>query len=327
MRSAERVPAQPPTARDLIRDGVRRLKAAGAAYGQGTLSALDEAAYLTLHALKWPLDAGGEHLDRPLRASQVLRARALLERRIRERKPAAYLTHEAWLGDFRFYVDERVIVPRSYFAELLREDLAPWIARRASVRSALDLCTGSGCLAILLAHSFPRATIDAADISADALAVARRNVAAYRLGSRIRLSRADLFTGLAAGPYDLIVSNPPYVREAMMKRLPREFRREPRIALAGGRDGLDLVRRIVGEAPLHLAPGGLLAVEVGHQRPRVERAFPRLPLVWPETSGGDDCVFLVTREDLLAAAPARSDRASPAKPSPRAPASRRAAPA
>ena len=215
---------------------------------------------------------------------------------MRTRKPLAYLIHEAWLGDQRFYVDERVVVPRSFIAELLRGRLSPWISR--PVRRALDLCTGSGCLAILLALTFPKATIDATDISSAALAVARKNVKAYRLSRRVRLTQADLFSRLEGRQYDLIVSNPPYVSAAAMRKLPPEYCREPRIALAGGTDGLAFVRRILTGAAEHLRPGGLLVVEVGHNRRRVERAFPHIPFIWPETSAGDDCVFLVYRDDL-----------------------------
>ena len=191
------------------------------------------------------------------------------------------------------------------------------------MRSALDLCTGSGCLAILAALAFPQARVTASDISSDALAVARRNVADYGLEKRVRLVRSDLYAGLRARRYDLIVSNPPYVRDAAMRRLPAEYRREPALALAGGADGLDLVKRVVAQAPAHLNENGLIVVEMGHNRARVERAFPRLPLVWPQTSGGDDCVFLITREALAAPfSPGRSPRATRADASPRPPAAR-----
>jgi ribosomal protein L3 glutamine methyltransferase len=221
---------------------------------------------------------------------------------VRTRRPLAYLIREAWLGDHRFYVDERAVVPRSYIAELLRERLEPWISRPVS--RALDLCTGSGCLAILLALTFPRAIVDATDISRPALAVARRNIGAYRLKGRVKPTRADLFSGVRSGPYDLIVANPPYVRAAAMRALPREYRHEPRLALAGGPDGLSLVRRILQGAAEFLRPRGLLVVEIGHNRARLERAFPRVPFVWPETSAGYDCVFLLRREDLLESASA-----------------------
>ena len=283
---------------ELVRHGARSFRAAGLSFGHGTTNALDEAAYLTLHALKLPLGELGPHLDAQPTARQVSRVLKLFERRIKERRPAAYLAREAWLGEFRFYVDERVIVPRSYIAELLRDDLAPWISKPSMVRAALDLCTGSGCLAILAAHSFGRAKIDAADISRDALRVARRNVAFYGLQSRIRLVESDLFSALVGRRYDLIVSNPPYVRAAVMRRLPREYRHEPHLALAGGSDGLDSVRLILNDARDHLNPGGLLVMEAGHNRARIERAFPRLAFTWANTSGGDDCVFLLAREQL-----------------------------
>jgi len=302
MRSAERRPRSVPalrTLRDVLNHGARRFELARLVFGHGTTNAFDEAAYLTLHTLRLPLHELEPHLDLRLTARQLDRILKLFERRIGERKPAAYLTREAWLGDFRFYVDERVIVPRSYIAELLRDDLAPWIAKPARIKTALDLCTGSGCLAILLAHSFRRAHIDAVDIDRNALRVARRNVAEYDLADRISLHEADLFSTLTGKHYDLIVTNPPYVTAANMRRLPREYRSEPPISLAGGNDGLTVVRALLSKAALHLNPKGLLVVEVGHNRRGVEKAFPRLPFTWLETSGGDDCVFLLSREQLL----------------------------
>jgi ribosomal protein L3 glutamine methyltransferase len=285
----------------LVRHGARRFRAAGLTFGHGTGNARDEASWLVLHALGLPPDARTAVLGQPVSPREARRILQLFERRIRTRKPAAYLTREAWLGDLRFHVDERVVVPRSHIATLLREDLAPWIHDARQVRSALDLCTGSGCLAVLLAQRFPRARIDAADTSSAALAVARINIASYRLGHRIRLVKSDLFSRLRGMTYDLIISNPPYVTAAAMRRLPREYRHEPRLALAGGRDGLDVVRRILLGASAHLRPGGLLVVEVGSGRSRLERAFPRVPFTWPEVAGGDP-VFLVQREQLLGAA-------------------------
>ena len=295
MRSAERRERR---LSDLVRAAERRLRAAKVSYGHGTTNARDEAVYLTLHALGLPPDALALRWDCEATAREEARAASLVTRRLAQRKPAAYLTHEAWLGEFRFYVDERVIVPRSYIAELLRDDLAPWLPRPSRVKRVLDLCTGSGCLAVLLAHHFSRAHVDATDISRGALAVARRNVSKYHLGTRIKLQHSDLFAELSGNRYDVIVSNPPYVTASAMRRLPVEHRREPAIALAGGKDGLDLVRRIVQEAPQYLSPNGWLIVETGHARRRVERAFPRLPFIWPETSGGADCVFLIDRETL-----------------------------
>ena len=286
------------TLRAVVREAVTQFKRAGLAFGHGTHNARDEAVYLVLHTLKLPLDALDPVLDRHLSASELAAVRAILRRRVRERTPAAYLTREAWLGRFRFYVDERAIVPRSFIAELLPDAFAPWITDVRRVASVLDLCTGSGCLAVLAAHAFPNARIDAADLSAEALQVARRNVKDYALGKRIRLVRSDLFDRLAGRRYDLILSNPPYVNAAAMRALPREYRREPRLALAGGRDGLALVRRMLAQAADHLQPEGLLAVEIGHNRAALEQAYPRLPFVWLTTSAGEDFVFLLRKEDL-----------------------------
>ena len=290
-------PAAPRTVRELVNEGARRFRAARLRFGHGTREARDEAAYLALHALKLPPDAAPAVLARPVSAPEARRALTLFHRRIRSRKPAAYLTHEAWLGDFRFYVDERVIVPRSHIAEMLFERLAPWVTAPGRIHSALDLCTGSGCLAVLLARAFPRARIEAADISPAALAVARINIGRHRLRRRIRLVRSDLFGALRDRRYDVIVSNPPYVTSASMRRLPREYRHEPRVALAGGTDGLDIARRILQEAALRLAPGGILVMEVGSGRRRVERAFPTTAFTWIETAGGGD-VLLAQREQL-----------------------------
>jgi ribosomal protein L3 glutamine methyltransferase len=283
-----------------VRLGARRFSAARLVFGHGTRNARDEAAYLVLHALNLPPDAAAGAFDRRVRPLDARRVLTLFERRIRSRKPAAYLTREAWLGDFRFYVDERVVVPRSHIAGLLRGNLAPWIPDRRAIKSILDLCTGSGCLAILLAHRFPAARIDATDSSSAALAVARINVGKYRLSSRINLIQSELFSALVGKHYDLIVSNPPYVTTAGMRRLPREYRHEPGVALAGGRDGLDAVRRILLQAPAHLNPGGLLVVEVGSGRRRLEHAFPRVAFTWPEGAEGDT-VFVVEREEIYRA--------------------------
>ena len=281
----------------LVRYGTRRFRAARLAFGHGTRNARDEAAYLALHALNLPPDAAADAFDRRVSPRDARRVLTLFERRIRSRKPAAYLTREAWLGDFRFHVDERVVVPRSHIAGLLREKLAPWIPDRRAIKSILDLCTGSGCLAILAADSFPRAKIDAADVASEALAVARINVQRYRLSRRIRLVKSDMFSALRGKHYDLIVSNPPYVTTAGMRRLPLEYRHEPGVALAGGRDGLDVVRRILLQAPAHLNPGGLLVVEVGSGRRRVEHAFPGVAFTWPE-GAERDTVFVVEREEI-----------------------------
>jgi len=281
-----------------VLDAAARLERAGVSFGHGTTNAIDEAAWLVLHALGLPVDQLGPYLDLAVDADRARAAGALVAKRIRTRKPAAYLLKEAWLGPHRFYVDERVIVPRSFIAELLRPRLVPWVRDPARVRSALDLCTGSGCLAILAALAFPKAHVDAADLSPDALAVAARNVADYRLGKRVRLVESDLFAALDGRAYDLIVSNPPYVTAAAMRKLPEEYLREPEMALASGRDGLAHTRAILAQAKRHLNPGGLLVVEIGHNRRALERAFPRLAFEWPAVSAGAGFVFLLRRESL-----------------------------
>ncbi len=294
--------AQQYTARQLIAAAAKRFRSARLAYGHGTLNADDEAAWLTVHALGCTFEELPARIDQPVTSAAHQKALQLFERRIAERIPAAYLTREAWLGEHRFYVDERVIVPRSYIAELLRDHLKPWLSPRRPPQKILDLCTGSGCLAIVAAHTYAKAQVDAVDLSVAALVVAKRNVREHKLGNRVHLLRSDLFNALQGRRYDLILTNPPYVGVSAMRALPAEFRHEPEMALAGGRDGLDLVRRILDEAPMHLKPGGWLVMEVGHYRPRVERAFPLLPFIWAETSGGDDCVLILQREALLSTA-------------------------
>ncbi len=288
------------TLRDWLRWAVTRFGEAGLVFGHGTDNAYDEAAYLLLHALHLPLDRLDPFLDARLARSEREAVAALLARRIDERIPSAYLTREAWLGEFRFYVDERVLIPRSFIAELVPEGLAP-LVDLAAVREALDLCTGSGCLAILLAHACPQAEVDAVDVSSEALAVAQRNVSDYGLADRVNLIRSDFFGNLPEEKrYDLIVSNPPYVTSVAMGELPPEYRHEPALGLAAGDDGMDAVRVIVRDAPRFLHPGGLLVVEVGHNRAQAEAAFPRLPFLWLETGSSSDSVFAVRREDLVA---------------------------
>lgn len=288
------------TLRDWLRWAVSRFNESKLAFGHGTTSAFDEAAYLLLHGLHLPLDRLEPFLDAHLAAAERSLLAQLFTRRIEDRVPAAYLTHEAWLGEFRFYVDDRVIVPRSCIAELLPGGLESFVGEAAGVTEALDLCTGSGCLAILVAHAYPNADVDATDISAEALAVAQRNVSDYGLADRINLLRSDLFENLPDKSYDLVICNPPYVTTMAMESLPAEYRHEPPIALAAGDDGMDAVRVIVRDAPRFLSPNGVLVVEVGHNRDAAEAAFPRLPFVWLETRGVEDCVFLLRREDLVA---------------------------
>jgi ribosomal protein L3 glutamine methyltransferase len=286
------------TVRDLLRFAVSRFNEAELFFGHGSSNAIDEAAYLILHTLRLPLDQLNPFLDARLLPNEIDAVLKIIDKRITTRKPAAYLTQEAWLGEFKFYVDERVIVPRSFIAELLRDQLAPWVDDPESIESALDLCTGSGCLAILLADAFPHAKVDAVDLSPEALEVAEKNVADYHLQDRVKLIRSDLFKALKGRTYDVIVSNPPYVDAKAMQALPAEYRTEPSMALASGRDGLDHIRVILKEAAKHLNPGGLLIVELGHNRSVLEQAFPNLDFTWPQTSGGDEFVFLLTREQL-----------------------------
>lgn len=287
------------TLRDWLRWAVSRFEEAQLFYGHGTDNAYDEAVWLILATLKLPRDRLEPFLDARLTHTERLAVLNVLQQRIARRLPAAYLTQEAWLGPFRFYVDERVIVPRSYFAELLEDGFSPWIDDAMDVTTALDLCTGSGCLAIVMAHTFPQARIDAIDLSADALSIAQRNIADYGLEDQIEAIQSDLFAAVPDRRYDLIISNPPYVTAEAMAALPPEYRHEPTLALAAGEDGLDVVRRILAAAPDHLQPGGVLAVEVGHNRDIVDAAFPNLPLTWIDTDSAEGKVFLLRREDLV----------------------------
>lgn len=286
------------TIRDLLRYAITRFNGAKLFFGHGSSNAFDEAAYLILHTLKLPLDKLEPFLDAHLLPDETAAVLQVIERRTNERVPAAYLTNEAWLGDYRFHVDERVIVPRSFIAELIPEQFSPWVDAPEAVTDILELCTGSGCLPIMLADAFPNAKIDAVDISADALAVARRNVDDYRLQDRITLIESDLYAKLPPKKYNLIVTNPPYVNAVSMGKLPQEYRREPQIALAGGVDGMDLVRKIVDGAAERLTKRGVLIVEIGNEREFAEAAFPDLELTWLSTSAGDDMVFLLTANQL-----------------------------
>ncbi len=286
------------TIRDCLRFAVSRFNEAKLFFGHGSSDAYDEAAYLILHTLHLPLDRLDPILDAVLTHNELLEVLNFIEKRVEQRVPAAYLTHQAFLGDFSFYVDERVIVPRSFIAELLREQLSPWVSEPEAIGSVLDLCTGSGCLAILAAHAFPNAQIDAADLSPDALDVARRNVTDYGLEEQIELMESDLFAGLYGRKYDLIVSNPPYVDAGSVADLPPEYLHEPQLALGSGDDGLDATRIILEQAASHLHADGLLVVEIGHNRDALEAAFPTLPFTWLEVSAGDEFVFMLRREDL-----------------------------
>ncbi|HEX2540541.1 MAG TPA: 50S ribosomal protein L3 N(5)-glutamine methyltransferase [Caldimonas sp.] len=285
---------------ELVVAQAERLKRAGVSFGHGTANAFDEAAWLVTWALGLPLDALEVQGRRDVSAADRAKVEALIERRIETRLPAAYLTREAWLQDIPFTVDERAIVPRSFIAELLVDveetgTLDAWLSERT--RRVLDLCTGNGSLAVLAAMVYPEVVVDASDISAPALEIARINVARHRLEDRITVVESDLFEKVR-GPYDLILCNPPYVNDASMAALPPEYRAEPRLALAGGADGMDLVRRVVAEAKAQLSDEGVLVLEIGHERRHFERAFPRLECAWLETSGGADRVVLIERAAL-----------------------------
>jgi len=285
---------------DFITAEAARLKQAGVSFGHGTANAFDEAAWLVLWSLGMELDALELHAKRELTADERAKASALIDRRIETRQPAAYLTGEAWLQNVPFHVDARVIVPRSFIAELLVDGegsgtLDAWLSDRT--HKVLDLCTGNGSLAVIAALAYPEVVVDAADISEDALAVARMNVDRHKLGKRITLMTSDLFANVG-GPYDLILCNPPYVNTQSMDALPAEYRHEPRIALAGGDDGMDFIRTILRDAPQHMTSEAVLVLEIGNERAHFEHAFRRLEVAWLETSAGDDQVLLATRDAL-----------------------------
>ena len=286
------------TPRDLLRYAVTRFNGAKLFFGHGSAEALDEAAYLILHTLKLPLDKLDPFLDARLLPDEVLQVLTVIERRAVERVPAAYITNEAWLGTYAFYVDERVLVPRSFIAELIPQMFSPWVEDPYAIENVLELCTGSGCLAIMMADAFPNSVVDAVDISMDALAVAERNIRDYKLEGRVNPIASDLYANVPFKKYDMIITNPPYVNSDSMDKLPPEYLREPQIALDGGADGMDLVRKIVAGAAERLTPNGILMVEIGNERDYAEAAFGHLGLTWLTTSAGDDMVFLLTAEQL-----------------------------
>jgi len=288
------------TPRDLLRYAITRFNGAKLFFGHGSVEAFDEAAYLILHTLKLPLDRLEPFLDARLLPEEVIQVMEVIERRVGERVPAAYITKEAWLGEYRFYVDERVLVPRSFIAELIPQTFSPWVQDPEGVENVLELCTGSGCLAIMMAEAFPNAVVDAVDISKDALAVAEHNIREYKLEGRVNPIESDLYEHVPFKKYDLIVTNPPYVNSSSMSKLPPEYLREPQIALAGGEDGMDLVRKIVAGAAERLSPEGVLVVEIGNEVEYAEAAFGHLGLTWLSTSAGDEAVFLLTAEQLRA---------------------------
>ncbi len=285
---------------ELITAQAARLKQAGVSFGHGTTNAFDEAAWLVLWSVGLDMGALEFQAQRELSAEEARKAEALIALRISSRKPAAYLTKEAWLQNVPFYVDERSIVPRSFIAELLADgentgELDTWLSDKT--QRVLDLCTGNGSLAVIACMAYPEVTVDATDISEDALAVAHINVEKHSLTSRITVLKSDLLNDVK-GPYDLIICNPPYVNAQSMAKLPTEYQFEPVMALAGGDDGMDLVRRIIKDAASKLSEMGVLLLEIGNERAHFEHAFRKLEVVWLDTSAGDDQVLLVTRESL-----------------------------
>lgn len=293
------MPAKPQTLGDRLKWAVRQYARHKAALGQVATNAHDEALYLLLRAVGLPLDSRPAVLKRKLTPEETVRVREVFRRRLEERIPAAYLTREAFLGEHRFYVDERVIIPRSYFLELLPEQIPQWLPANKPVKRAVDVCTGSGCLAILLAHQFPEAKVDAIELSPDAMAVARFNVATHGLAKRIRLHHSDVFDAVPPVKYDLILSNPPYVPTRELRGLPVEFTKEPRMALDGGPDGLDIIRKILRQSRERLQKHGIVVLEVGGLRAAMDRAFPELDLHWLHTEDGEDCVCLIQAARLL----------------------------
>jgi len=287
------------TVRDLIRYGVSRFNQTKLSFGHGSDNAWDESVYLVLHALHLPPDQLEPFMDARVLPEERQRALAYIDARCDRRVPAPYLTHEAWLQGYAFYVDERVIVPRSPIAELLMTQLSPWILDPYEVTGILDLCTGSGCLAIIAAHQFPDAFVDATDISAQALEVALRNVTEHGLTDRLNLHQGNLYDPLPVlARYDLIICNPPYVNSQSMLKLPAEYQHEPTLALAGGTDGMDFVRTILEQAPAHLNDQGILLLEIGHERAYFEAAFPDLEPIWLNTAQASDQILLLNREQF-----------------------------
>ncbi len=291
--------AKTPTLGECLRRVEKSYARHKVALGQVATTAHDEALYLLLRTLGLPLDSKPAVLRRKLTVAEGARVKEVFRRRLEEHVPAAYLTREAFLGEHRFYVDERVIIPRSYFVELLPEHIPQWLPANQPVKRAVDVCTGSGCLAVLLAHQFPGAKVDAIELSPDALAVARFNVASHGLTKRVKLFHSDVFDAVPRARYDLIVSNPPYVPTRELRGLPAEFKQEPPMALDGGRDGLDIIRKLLRQARDRLQPHGIVVLEVGGLRPAMDRAFPGLELHWLHTEDREDCVCVVQAARLM----------------------------
>jgi ribosomal protein L3 glutamine methyltransferase len=285
------------TIRDLVRYATTSFAEQNVGLGQGTETHFDEACFLVLRSLSLPMNSLDIFLDAKLTSIEIDLVKQHITQRVKDRIPAAYILKEAWLRDYKFYVNEDVLIPRSHIADLLFDQMDVWISNPSSIHKVLDLCTGSGCLAVLAAHHFEDATIHASDISKAALSVCARNLEAYELTDQIIPAQSDLFSNID-DQFDLIISNPPYVEQKIMDQLPIEFLKEPQIALSGGKDGIDLVKKIITEAPSHLNVNGVLIMEVGRDRDAVEKQFPQIPFTWLETQAGRDFVLFATREDL-----------------------------
>jgi ribosomal protein L3 glutamine methyltransferase len=285
------------TVRDLIRYAATTFAEHDVDLGQGTESNFDEACFLILRSLSLPLNSLDIFLDARLVSEEINQCMKHITARAKERIPAAYVLNEAWLRDYKFYVNEDVLIPRSHIADIIFDQTDVWFPESRAIDSILDLCTGSGCLAILAAHHFRDASVVASDISTSALQVCHKNITSYDLEQAITSLESDLFANIH-NKFDLIISNPPYVDQCAMSQLPIEFRKEPELALAGGEDGVDLIQKIIKQAPHHLNTEGILLMEVGRDREVIEKMFPKIPFTWIETPSGHDFVFLVTREEL-----------------------------
>ena len=287
------------TIRDWLRYTVTQFEKSDIFFGHGTDNSYDEAVWLIMSSLHLPLDTLENFLDAQLTLEERKHLESIIEQRITNRTPTAYLVKEAWLRGFKFYVDERVIVPRSFIAELLEDGFQPWIEYPEMVESAVDICTGSGCLGILLADAFPNAEIDVVDISQDALDVANINIANYGLQNQVHTIQSDMFTALVGKTYDVIISNPPYVDAPSMAQLPQEYLNEPQLALGSGEAGLDHTHTLLREAASHLNDHGILVVEIGHNREALLAHYPSVPFTWLEVESGNQYVFLLTKEQLV----------------------------